>query len=331
MPQEGVRETVEREVGFLIDPTAHFISLVHRGANQTPFRVVKTKKEGDGEMPKVLQAIIAPKDLSKDVVSSIFTEETRQLLKFDKSSEHGAHVSFEQLPRTAFKADSFELVVLDAQKGVKGLRAEPLETGKPSLITRLFKTEEKPQEAIELPEDVPAVDVEVAKSEYTDKCFSELYNATDAIRAILAQERGEPGQKMQMVKVVLSNLEQFLDETLTVTKEEALTMPEPEVAKKEEAQKAPEAPEVQAKEPEATAVAKTEPAASEPVAQTKEPAVSDPVVMAKLDELATALAGLEEKVTKMQKQVAPVPSKESDPVVQKSDKPAGVFDGLFLK
>ena len=112
----------EREVAFMVDPEARFVSLVKRGANQIPFRIVKEQKP-----MKVLQSLIVPKGTEKDAIKGILGTELEDVVKFDKEVEKGGLVSYEQIPRASFKEDSVEMVTLNEEKGIVGIQGEMVE------------------------------------------------------------------------------------------------------------------------------------------------------------------------------------------------------------
>jgi hypothetical protein len=216
----------ERDVVFMVDPEAHFVSLVSRGANQIPFRVVKIQdKQRRGTM-KILQSIIAPAETSEDTIKEVLGEELADRVKFDTKAERGKFVSYEQMPREVFKEDSYELVVLDEEKGIRGLQAVAKEDE--GLMPKLFKRTKK-VEAIEV--DAPAEDQEAMKNQFSEAVMDEIWKLENAVAGILAQEKGEPKAKLKAVKMVLGNFQSFLEEVLAVTKEDKLEI---SLEKKEE-------------------------------------------------------------------------------------------------
>ena len=51
-----IKETVEKEIDFLVDVDPQFVSLVRHGANQQPFRVIKSETEGGDSVAMIVQS-----------------------------------------------------------------------------------------------------------------------------------------------------------------------------------------------------------------------------------------------------------------------------------
>lgn len=160
-------DVVEKEVTFLVEPEARFISLVSRGANRVPFKIIKC--DSDKEKPmRVVQTIIAPADKSPEQLMQLFGDELAGVVKLD--SGKGTSVkSYEQLPRDMFVEDSLELVKLsDDVMAVCGTLKEDDRNG---LISKIFSKKKKPKEVVEIDESVQKLD-----DEETIRVASEMAN-----------------------------------------------------------------------------------------------------------------------------------------------------------
>lgn len=102
----------EAVVTFLKDPLVSFVSLVKYGANNTPFRVVKSNK-GGGLMGKVIQAIMVPKDSAVDIKKLMGAD-----IRDDAVTEEGSYKLYEQVEKSAVDLASKSLVVVDPEEHV---------------------------------------------------------------------------------------------------------------------------------------------------------------------------------------------------------------------
>ena len=102
----------EAVVTFLKDPMVSFVSLVKYGANNTPFRVVKSNK-GGSLMGKVIQAIMVPKDSAVDVKKLMGAD-----IRDDVVTEEGSYKMYEQVEKSAVDLASKSLVVVDPNEHV---------------------------------------------------------------------------------------------------------------------------------------------------------------------------------------------------------------------
>lgn len=209
-----------RDVVFLTNPRPRFVSLVKRGANQQPWTVVKSEKEGreDG-MRKVLQAVVVPKDTPVEVIKEVLGEDVR----VDKKRSAGQYDSYEQVAREVCKKDSFELVVLDVERQVRGIAGE-VEEKDDSFVMKLFRPTQKVK-AIEL-KDVQGVSAEEVQKGFSSDIYDELWKMESAISGILGQEKGEAGAKLEAIKMVMDNFFMFLSEAFSVAKFDVNGIPE---------------------------------------------------------------------------------------------------------
>lgn len=227
----GVQSTITetREVGFLVDPEARFVSLVDRGANQIPFRIVKIQKGEGTVMKKVLHELIVPDGISDDEIRSVFSEETAPLLKFDKTREIGKIRLIEQVEREKFDTSSFELVDIDPERGIKGIAGVLKEEEKKGLIAKIFKRseEQKLAEVIGL-SDEAAMD-RSARSEFLKNVISpsiedQLFVAMSNVAGILAQEAWDEKDRRKVISGILDTLKDYLFGVLTISKSDALSV-----------------------------------------------------------------------------------------------------------
>jgi len=209
------REIEEREVGFLIQPEAHFVSLVDRGANQIPFRVVKVQEGKEEQVNRVLYKVLAPKDFDHEKIKEALGSEIATTIKFDKSAEFGKMTSYEQLDKSAFDDSGFELVELDKESGIRGITGVMKAQDEQSFIAKIFKKREK-KEVIEIDNAVSAIPREVILKEMSYKTYEQLDSTFQAIRSTLTIENIDTEQRRSFVLSVVDGLKSYLSELLTV-------------------------------------------------------------------------------------------------------------------
>lgn len=208
---------VERPVVFMIDPTAQYISIVDRGANQTPFKIVKHETRGENRM-KILQKLIVPKGADLEAVKASMPEETRDLLNLEQGAEYGDRIFFEQQPAETCKAGTFEIVSLDEETGVQAVQAELSEKAESGFLPKLFKKPVETKKSVIQLDGMEQVSVATMKGQLTHDAEMEMYKAMDGVAAILAQDKGDKAAKMQAIQVVMGNFSSFLGELLDVAK-----------------------------------------------------------------------------------------------------------------
>jgi hypothetical protein len=316
-----------RDIVFMYDPQApRFVSLVKRGANQTPFRVVKNAKE---DQVKVVQSIIATKGTGVEVIKTALGQDIAGVAKLENPVEAAGFVTFEQMPREAFKADTFQLVSLTADKSILGLQGELVEKSE-GFVAKLFKPAEKSQ-VISVPEDTPVVSVETYKSALSNEMWEETDALYNIIRGALSQEQGSSEQKLSTVRTAMNNFIASLEMALVVMKCARFDKPEDKSAalKKEDAPKQEPAK----AESDNTAKAQDQPkvdadAIAEQAAQKAEQKMAEA-----LKPFAETLKTLSEEVAKMQKAPASVVTDRTDDGVPASKSArkseTSVFKGIF--
>lgn len=331
-----------REVGFLVDPEVSHVSIVTRGANQTPFKVVKNLKGGE-KMTKVVYSIVAPKNVSQEDIQKALGEELINIVKFDNSTESGEVVRYVQQPIDSFKEDTLSLVEINKELGIKALCAEPKEEDA-GFIGKLFK---KKAEVIMTDEaDLPIEEVLKSMSWEVD---DEMYAMVQAVRGVLSQTNGDISKKLKTVKDIWGNFYTFLSDSLNVTKGEALVLKElgykaeqgqedkSSEVEKTEIEKEATVENKEATAPEGETVEKTEaeapataPSVEEVVAAQVEKATA-PLLEA-LKTLTEKFEGTVAQVKKMEQLVPSAPaSNEADPVaVTKAERDPKDFTGSIF-
>lgn len=351
---EQKREIEEREVGFLVSPTAHFVSLVDRGANQIPFRIVKCQGEENGSMKRVVHKVIAPKDLPVEEMAGLFPAEADGVLKFDKGTECGSFTVYEQLSQDAFEDESFEVVNIDPERGVRCV-VGALKQQNDGFIARLIK-KRQPKEVAQLDDEIPSLSPEDCIKQYTMEAEDQLWSAMGAIANILMMEGFEPNERMKMISKVLDGLKAYFGQVFQVTQKAALqvqverpkvkereeeTVSEEQVMQKsadEEIHEPVEDPtgveqtvEDALKSEDATDDVETEKVSeTETIKASFEDLRSEiEALKAQLKELEELRASVSEISEKIQKAAVPPTYRQSDDVAERKTKKQSVFKGVF--
>lgn len=350
MSDENKHTIIERDVVFMTDPSASFVSLVKRGANQTPWRVVKNDKEKAMSTKKVLAKLIAPKGTELDVIKSAMGEDAQAALNFDSKVERGDLDVYEQKTLTAFKSDTLQMVTLDRETGLKGIAGELLDDAQ-GTVFGLFRS--KKADGLLLEGDFDAETEEVIKAQYSEMLWGELYAFIDGVGAIMAQERGDPMKKLEAIENMNDALMAHIKETLAVVKGDSLELKEPEqkedepevedVEKSEEPKDEPEVEDVEKSgepeeqvdpEPEDVEKSDEEQPESEDVEKSDDiKALISEAVKEGLQPVQADLEDLKESVSKMQKRIPSTVTDHSSDDVENATKSddAGSFEGVFFK
>lgn len=351
MSDENKHVIIERDVVFMTDPSASFVSLVKRGANQTPWRVVKNDKEKAMSTKKVLAKLIAPKGTEIDVIKSAMGEDAQAALAFDSKVERGDVDIYEQKTLTAFKTDSLQMVTLDRETGLKGIAGELIDDSQGGVFG-LFRS--KKADGLLLEGEFDAETEEVIKAQYSEMLWGELYAFIDGVGAIMAQEKGDPMKKLEAIENMNEALMAHIKEALSVIKGDSLELKAPEqkeeqevedVEKSEEPKEEPEVKDVEkSEEPEQQTdptpedVEKSDEPKDEPEVEDVEKsddikALISEAVKEGLQPVQTDLEDLKESVSKMQKRIPSVIKDNSADDVENVEKAdtAASFEGVFFK
>lgn len=202
-------EQKEKEVVFLVEPEAQFVSLVTRGANRVPFKVIKSDNK---EKPmRVVQSIIAPADLSREDLLKIFGEDLKEVVKFDKATGT-KFKNYEQIPRDAFDENSFELVKLtDDIMAVCGSLKD--DSG---FISKIFK-KTKQEKGIEVPEEVKKLDDKEIALKISEIAYTELCSLYAAVEGVLTTPGIDSNDRIEMLKKTFDGFLGYIESLLSAS------------------------------------------------------------------------------------------------------------------
>lgn len=343
--------TAHDVVVYMTDPEAHYVSLVKRGANKTPFRIVKQQKENS---MKIIQRLVVKKGTDVSAIQAAVGEEAAKALQFDVPKEAGAFTEYVQQPEEAFKADTLGVISLADDNSILALCGEMVEKSEGFSISKLL-TKKSQKKVVEVPDTQEEMKAEVLKSCLSDNMWREMDALCSGINAILSQETGENGKRLEMVRTLCENFIATLEVTVSVLKTDEInarptepvaqeaSQPETQetVAEKPEEQENPETVAQETKEDSAEKQAEPNPEEAEKQEKAKLDALVELASKAAceqlgkpLDEMSKKIAELGEAVSKMQKlpgQVVSSHEESGTPVkAQKSqDDIQSVFAGCF--
>jgi len=202
---------IETVVNYMTDPDMSdgFVSLVSRGANQTPFLVVKSDKteEEDG-MSKILQSVLVPKDVDMAVVKAMLGDD----VSLSDGIETGKYKVFEQVAKGECEDGSFGLVTLSEEHGIRGVVAKHAGSG--NIVTKLFKPKTP---VLKLADGINEQSDEDVLKSVSYETYDELYAMYSGISAALAQTVSSADVKKEMIQKFLDNFVAYIDEAVKVT------------------------------------------------------------------------------------------------------------------
>ena len=318
---------------YLTEPEAHFVSLVKRGANRTPFHIAKQETEP----MKIIHRIIAKKGTDADAIKAAVGEEASQLLKLDAPTESGAFTVYEQHKVAAFKADSLEVVSLADDNSIICLCGE-LAKKSEGFISKLLDRKES-LTGIEIPHGTQAIKSDVLKSVFSCQLFDELYAMESAISGILQQKSSGETDKAAVIKTICDNFLKSLDTAMQVIKSDVFLQPMKEEAvtkekdmnlnledtQKAEARATPPREEPKPEPKKNDKAEETQKGEASPKDKTSE-ALS--AMKASFEEMGKQIESLKSELEALKKTPAtPVQSHSDNPQTQKSEK--SVFAGVF--
>jgi len=360
-----VVETRKKDIAFLVDVDPMFVSLVRHGANQQPFRVVKSEeKGGDSEMSMVVQSILLPQNVSLEELQSKKGLEWLADVKSEEVTQHGEYQKLIQMKEDKFDKSSLVLVKLDST-GTYALAGHLLakEDSGSALTLGRNETEKVPQiktspmDAVVAEEPRPAFVLT-----FRDMFEKELSSFLDVVRGALTQSESAKKQRKKMVMDALDAFRNFLSisiDTLGSSKAKIDTSiaeqgneeggvnmfqfeTEQEFTDKvtsivtsvlEKSLK-------EKKKPDGEDTAATKTAVKEEKKEEKtagaEPDDSMKQVLSKLDALSTEIEGIKEKQEKLEQQPATNPAataSDDEGLVNKTEKETkpSVFAGLLVR
>ncbi len=199
MDVKDVRKTTtEATVTFLKKPEVSFVSLVKHGANNTPFRVIKSNTaEGDG-MNKIVQSIRVRKGSKADLRKVI-----GKGFKDGEVKTDGDYLVYKQVDEAICDLNTKSVVVIDPEEHIYAVTYGLLENAE----------DKKTADPIVLKTDLKEVS-------YWD-VMDEMYAMTDLIYGAMGQSVMSPEDRKNLVLKSIDNFKAFCDIVLTEIKSAA--------------------------------------------------------------------------------------------------------------
>ncbi len=212
-------EQDEDTIVLLTDPQASFVSLVKRGANKTPFKIVKQEKT----TMKIIQRIVTRKGVTPESISEAVMPDAADALNLKAPQESGAFVQYVQHPEDAFKSDSLEVVDISGDRSILAICGELAQKSE-GFVSKLLarKSNEK---GVEVPDTIERVDAEILKSDMSGLVWTELDALYNGIRGILCQASSEGSSKKQLAQTMCDNFLKSMDVAISVSKSDEFVAP----------------------------------------------------------------------------------------------------------
>jgi hypothetical protein len=215
MKHRGVRiekETARKTIAFLVDVDPEFVSLVRHGANQQPFRVVKSdEKGGDDLMGMIIQSILLPEGVTIEELAAKKDLGWLAEVATDNVTQHGEYTKLIQKDESEFEPESLNMAKLD-------------DTGAFAMVGKLKKPSEKDALTLGRTEaekllDIPASPMTAPVAEevrpnyivtFGEMFEKELHSFLDVVRGSLSQSSADLKKRKKTVMDALDAFKSFL-------------------------------------------------------------------------------------------------------------------------
>jgi hypothetical protein len=212
MPVRVIEETVEKDVAFLEDVDVKFVSLVRHGANQMPFRVLKSEKtEGGDQDMMVVQSILVSKHVDPSALPETEGLEWLSEAKMDRGREYESYRKFDQTDLDAFDDSTLKMVKLH-DDGVWALAGVLKEAAKTERVLTLNSAQAVAANKMPVPpldEPVPPTTA-AAVTSFRDLFYSELDSMIAVLTGALNQSGGDMKKRKSTVLNALDAFRAFL-------------------------------------------------------------------------------------------------------------------------
>jgi hypothetical protein len=213
MPVQVIEETVDKEVTFLKDMSVEFVSLVRHGANQMPFRVIKSQqKGGESKAMMIIQSVLMPKHLE---LASIKEKEEMAWLadaNTEKGKDFEEYRTYQQETIDNFEASSIKMIKVH-EDGVWVLAGSAKDGAKLERSISLGNEEEAAAKVLPTsPMDsaLPADVSNAAAVSFRDVFYKELDNMMAVITGVLNQRSGEAKKRKSAILNAIDAFRSFL-------------------------------------------------------------------------------------------------------------------------
>lgn len=208
--------TMEKEVVLLSDAAVEFVSLVRHGANQMPFRVIKSMEKGGGnkDMNLAIQSILISKESKLEDLSAVEGLEWLAEAKADNAQDYKEYKKYIQLPSEKFNSNSMQLLKI---RGDTWVLAGQLANGDEEGVLTLGKSDaEKANGIIPIaPMDAMVGDVDAAQqaalaTSFRDLFERELGSMLDIVYGSLKQTSADHKKRKTSILTAVDSFKSFL-------------------------------------------------------------------------------------------------------------------------
>lgn len=128
MPKKVKKTTkiVEKDIDYMVDPSASFVSLVSHGANGESFFVVKSK-----DKDVVVQRVIVPKSLDRKEADKLLDQ-----FNTEDEVDFPTHLAYDQIPADQCEKESMRVVKLNKEGTLFGVVGKLIDEKKVKSISK---------------------------------------------------------------------------------------------------------------------------------------------------------------------------------------------------
>lgn len=182
---------IETEVEYMEDLDVGFISLVDKGANHVPFKVIKS----EDSMDDVIQSVVTPLNKSLADFEAPFFSSDFVIAKTENYGEYTKHISF---PVSDLKEDSIKLVRLSEDESAFAVIGQPKVPNESHIV---FKASIM---------DMPVKLSERGMQTFGDEFYNELTHLIDSVAGTMSLEKLENKKKKAAIANALDAFRIFI-------------------------------------------------------------------------------------------------------------------------
>lgn len=182
---------IETEVEYMEDLDVGFISLVDKGANHVPFKIIKS----EDSMDDVIQSVVTPLNKSLADFEAPFFSSDFSIAKTENHGEYTKHISF---PVSDLKEDSIRLVRLSEDESAFIVVGQPKVPSESHIVYKASIM------------DMPVKLSEMGVKTFGDDFYSELTHLIDSVSGTMSLEKLENKKKKAAIANALDAFRIFI-------------------------------------------------------------------------------------------------------------------------
>lgn len=193
MPKKTEKTTkiIEKDVDYMVDPVASYVSLVSHGANGESFFIVKSK---DKTLPDglVVQRVIVPNDLDASEAEKLLKDFNK-----DHKKKYDTHTAYTQVDADRCDPKSFHVIKMN-------------DDGKLLAVAGRLKDDPNMQSIAKEKEKI----VKELSSDAKWDMIDEVWVLADLIHAVAAQSNAETDWQKETISMAVENFRGFVQVVL---------------------------------------------------------------------------------------------------------------------